>query len=70
MAPYYANCPQEAEHLAQTKALLDRVNDEDKGCTEKVYKGLCAADAAPGYLSHLERPNFDFATWISRKLNG
>ncbi|MEM7547579.1 MAG: SRPBCC family protein [Pseudomonadota bacterium] len=70
MSPDFANDPKGTEHLAETKALLDRVNDEDKGCTEKVYRGLCASDAEPGYLSHLERPNFDFAQWISRKLNG
>ena len=44
--------------------LLDRVNDEDRGCTEKVYRGLCAPMAAPGHLSHLERPNYDFARYL------
>ncbi|MEO1550189.1 MAG: SRPBCC family protein [Pseudomonadota bacterium] len=50
--------------LAELKGLLDRVNAEDRGCTEKVYKGLCSTSATPGPLSHLERPNYDFAQYI------
>ena len=42
------------------------MNVEDKGCTERVYRGLCSDMAAPGHLSHLERPNYDFATYLSR----
>ena len=56
------------EHFAQLKALLDDVNVEDRGCTEKVYKGLCSQFAEPGHLSHLERPNYDFARWIASKI--
>jgi nitrite reductase/ring-hydroxylating ferredoxin subunit len=62
--------PQAAQHLATVKALLDDVNQEDKGCTEKVYRGLCADLSAPGPLSHLERPNFEFATYIAGMLRG
>jgi hypothetical protein len=43
------------------KALLDEVNVEDKGCVEKVYRGLLAGMSGAGALSHLERPNYDFA---------
>jgi hypothetical protein len=57
--------------LFQTlKTLLDKVNVEDKGCTERVYRGLCSTLATPGHLSHLERPNYDFATYLSRKISG
>ena len=59
----------EAEtHLASVKALLDDVNVEDKGCVEKVWKGLCAGLSAPGALSHLERPNYDFARYIASRM--
>ena len=46
---------------------LDHVNEEDKGCTEKVYRGLMGALTEPGHLSHLERPNFEFAQYILSK---
>jgi phenylpropionate dioxygenase-like ring-hydroxylating dioxygenase large terminal subunit len=58
-----------AEHFNEVKSLLDKVNVEDKGCTERVYRGLCSDLAAPGHLSHLERPNFDFATYLSGKVS-
>ena len=54
------------ELFATLKGLLDKVNVEDKGCTERVYRGLCSDMAVPGHLSHLERPNYDFATYLSR----
>ena len=57
-------------HFDKLKALLDKVNVEDRGCTERVYRGVLSALAEPGPLSHLERPNFDFATWIAGKLQG
>jgi phenylpropionate dioxygenase-like ring-hydroxylating dioxygenase large terminal subunit len=56
-------------HFEQLKSLLDDVNVEDRGCTEKVYKGLCAGLSAPGHLSHLERPNYDFAQYLNRRVN-
>ena len=60
--------PDAAAHLAQLKGLLDEVNDEDKGCTEKVYQGLLAGLSSPGPLSHLERPNFEFARYIAARM--
>jgi hypothetical protein len=61
----------EVPQLFETlKGLLDKVNAEDKGCTERVYQGLCSSLAAPGHLSHLERPNYDFATYLSRMTLG
>lgn len=55
-------------HFAKLKTLLDEVNIEDRGCTERVYQGLLSDMAAPGHLSHLERPNFDFATWLAQQV--
>lgn len=60
--------PEAPAHLAAVKALLDEVQVEDKGCTEKVYRGLLARMSAPGPLSHLERPNFEFAQYIARMM--
>lgn len=70
MAPEFANSPEARQHFAQLKNLLDEVNVEDRGCTEKVFRGICAGTAAPGHLSHLERPNFDFAQWIASRVGG
>ena len=60
--------PAAEANLAAVKALLDKVNIEDKGSTEKVYRGLVAGMSAPGPLSHLERPNCEFATYIAAKI--
>jgi phenylpropionate dioxygenase-like ring-hydroxylating dioxygenase large terminal subunit len=60
--------PAAEANLAKVKALLDDVNVEDKGCTEKVYRGLMAGLSSPGPLSHLERPNFEFATYLASKI--
>ncbi|WP_147126780.1 aromatic ring-hydroxylating oxygenase subunit alpha [Shimia ponticola] len=68
LSPDYVNDPKAQEHFAQLKELLDRVNDEDRGCTEAVYRGLCSPMATPGHLSHLERPLYDFATWINDRV--
>lgn len=57
--------PEAAAHLSAVKTLLDEVQVEDKGCTERVYRGLLAAMSTPGPLSHLERPNFEFAQYLA-----
>lgn len=64
LAPEFVTDPKADAHFATLKSILDAVNDEDRGCTEKVYRGLCADLSEPGPLSHLERPNFDFAQYI------
>ena len=56
------------KNFADLKKLLDDVNVEDRGCTEKVFRGLCSERAVPGHLSHLERPNFDFAQYLMAKI--
>ena len=58
------------ENFVALKALLDKVNVEDRGCTEKVFAGLSSDLARPGHLSHLERPNYDFAQYLYAKVAG
>jgi phenylpropionate dioxygenase-like ring-hydroxylating dioxygenase large terminal subunit len=69
MSPDYVDDPDAQAHFTQLKKLLDEVNVEDKGCTEKVYRGLCSAMATPGHLSHLERPNYDFAQYLNNRVH-
>lgn len=57
------------ENFTKLKTLLDDVNVEDRGCTEKVYRGLCSDLATPGHLSHLERPNYDFAQYLMARID-
>ena len=70
MSADYAHDAQAQEHFKQLKTLLDEVNIEDRGCTEKVFKGLSSDLAKPGHLSHLERPNYDFARYLNQQVNG
>ena len=70
MSPDYVDDADAQAHFAQLKTLLDDVHVEDKGCTEKVYRGLSSQAAMPGHLSHLERPNFEFAQYIYRRVKG
>lgn len=69
MSKDYANEVEAQQHFDQLKTLLDDVNVEDRGCTEKVYKGLTSMMSAPGHLSHLERPNYDFAQYLNARVN-
>jgi len=69
MAPDYVDDPDAQAHFAALKTLLDEVNVEDRGCTEKVYRGLCSGLSEPGHLSHLERPNYDFAQYLNARVN-
>lgn len=69
MSNDYANDPDAQDNFVQLKTLLDDVNIEDRGCTEKVYRGLCSNLAQPGHLSHLERPNYDFAKYLAAKID-
>ncbi|MGB7263820.1 MAG: SRPBCC family protein [Albidovulum sp.] len=69
MSPDFVNDPSAQNHFEAVKKLLDDVNVEDRGCTEKVYRGLCSDVAKPGHLSHLERPNYDFARYLSARTN-
>jgi phenylpropionate dioxygenase-like ring-hydroxylating dioxygenase large terminal subunit len=68
MSPDFVNDPDAQKHFADLKTLLDEVNVEDRGCTERVYRGLSSGLARPGHLSHLERPNYDFARYIASRV--
>jgi phenylpropionate dioxygenase-like ring-hydroxylating dioxygenase large terminal subunit len=68
LAPDFVADPKAAENFVRLQTLLDEVNQEDKGCVEKVYQGLCAGLSEPGPLSHLERPNFDFARYLANRI--
>ena len=70
MSPDFAGSADPQLHFKQLKTLLDEVNAEDRGCTEKVFRGASAQAAKAGHLSHLERPNFDFAQWIASRVGG
>ena len=70
MSPDFVDDPDAQAHFAALKTLLDEVNVEDRGCTEKVYRGLSSALARPGHLSHLERPNYDFARYLASRVAG
>jgi len=68
MSDDYRNDADAQENFVALKTLLDEVNVEDRGCTEKVYRGLCSDQAKPGHLSHLERPNYDFAQYLMARI--
>ncbi|UWQ90524.1 SRPBCC family protein [Aliisedimentitalea scapharcae] len=69
MSDDYKDDPDAKQNFADLKTLLDDVNVEDRGCTEKVYKGLSSNAASPGHLSHLERPNYDFAQYLMARID-
>lgn len=69
MSDDYRNDADAHKNFNELKALLDNVNVEDRGCTEKVFRGLSSHLARPGHLSHLERPNYDFASYLAAKVS-
>jgi hypothetical protein len=70
MAPEFAHSEEAQQHFRELKTLLDEVNVEDRGCTERVFRGVSAGAARAGHLSHLERPNFDFAQYLAERTGG
>lgn len=70
LSPEFVADPRADEYMTQLKTLLDEVNLEDRGCTEKVYKGLSAGAARPGHLSYLERPIYDFMQYMAERTAG
>jgi phenylpropionate dioxygenase-like ring-hydroxylating dioxygenase large terminal subunit len=68
MSDDYKDDADAQDNFVALKTLLDEVNVEDRGCTEKVYAGLSSELARPGHLSHLERPNYDFAQYLYAKI--
>ncbi len=70
LSPEFLADPNREEYVGTLKTLLDRVNLEDRGCTEKVYRGLNADAAKPGHLSYLERPIYDFMQYLAERTAG
>jgi phenylpropionate dioxygenase-like ring-hydroxylating dioxygenase large terminal subunit len=68
MAPEFIADPGSHQHLATLKALLDRVNAEDRSGVEAVFRGAQSRLARGGHLSHLERPNQEFGRYLARRL--
>ncbi len=68
MSDDYKDDADAQQNFRDLKTLLDAVNAEDRGCTEKVYRGLSSDRAKPGHLSHLERPNYDFAQYLMARI--
>ncbi len=68
LAPEYLDEPEAADDIAALKTLLDAVNDEDRRGVEAVYRGMRAGLAKGGHLSYLERPIYDFAQYLARRL--
>lgn len=54
--------------VAETLAFFDRVNDEDKGIVQGIWRALQAPHAAPGPLSWLEREIADFHAYLAGRL--
>ena len=55
-------------YIADTKAFLDKVQDEDRHVVEGIFKGAQSPLGMPGPLSWLERENHEFAQYIARRL--
>jgi hypothetical protein len=68
LAPEFIADPKAAEYMTTLKALLDAVNEEDRRGVQAVFRGVSAPLAKPGHLSHLERPNYDFARYLAQQL--
>lgn len=70
LSPEFISDPKAQDYIVTLKALLDEVNGEDRGCTEKVFRGLSAGAAKPGHLSYLERPIYDFMQYLAERVGG
>ena len=70
LAPEFIDDPDARESIDKLKLLLDQVNEEDRRGTEAVYRGASAPLAKAGHLCYLERPNYDFAQYLSRCMQG
>jgi choline monooxygenase len=67
LSPEFIDDPKAGEYMATLKTLLDEVNAEDRRGVEAVFRGVHAPLAKPGNLSHLERPNYDFARYLAQR---
>ena len=71
MSPDFVGDPDAQAHFAAMKALLDEVNVEDRGCTEKVFRGLSVAGwPGRGTSATSSGPNYDFARYLASRVAG
>lgn len=70
LARDYVEDPEGPKLIAATKKILDEVNAEDRVGVESVFRGLSSPLARPGHLSYLERPNFEFGQYLTRRIAG
>ena len=68
MAPEYVKDERCLEYLEELKTLLDEVNAEDRIGVENVFRGMKSHLAKGGHLCHLERPNYEFGQYLTRRL--
>lgn len=68
LAPEFIADPKGEDYIRTLKTLLDEVNVEDRRGVEAVFRGMHAPLARGGHLSYLERPNYDFARYVARRL--
>ena len=69
-SPEFMADPRADEYMVILKKLLEEVNLEDRGCTERVFRGLSSSMAQAGHLSSLERPNYDFMHYLADRTGG
>lgn len=69
LAPEFVTDPKAHEYMGQLKKLLDEVNAEDRLGVESVFRGVQAPLATPGQLNRLERPNYDFACYLAKRIS-
>ena len=69
LSPEFVSDPKGNGYMESLKTLLDEVNAEDRRGVEAVFRGLKAPLASPGHLSPLERPNYDFACYLSKQVS-
>lgn len=60
--------PRFDEHLAQSKAAVDYIQQQDIGANAAVARGVRSVFAQGGRLSHLEKGVWQFDEWVKSKL--
>jgi hypothetical protein len=69
LAPEVLEASENPEGLkAETRAFLNRVNEEDRLVVESIFTGASAPLAEAGRLSWLERENHEFTRYLVRQL--
>jgi len=54
--------------MADTRVFLDRVNAEDRGVVEGIYRGASGPMSEAGPLCWLERENHEFTQYLAAHL--